>query len=220
MVYYSINNKKVMIRAVQSSSLFAELSERLIDDIKISASWIIKQMMINIITNKDNYNERAWHEWDSEEFNLNEVEKAENIITWIYEISSEMLQESTDFNKGYQKPRSTEWNEVVTNSLSRKDLYIFIDPSINNPLKIKYFDDIQNLGIVNLKEDFGGVFETKLPNNVKIVIRDINSLAYTVISEEGIDSETIKPSGSTKFYFKSTIYSRQYPFCKFSGISF
>jgi len=52
----------------------------------------------------------------------------------------------------------------------------------------------------------------KLANNAKIVIRDINSLAYTVIDERGIEEEYIKASGSTKLYLHPTTICGNIPF--------
>ncbi|CAH1768737.1 4159_t:CDS:1, partial [Entrophospora sp. SA101] len=46
-----------------------------------------------------------------------------------------MLEPSDEFNKGYQKPNSTTWNKVLTNSESEKSLVLIIDPSSLQPDK-------------------------------------------------------------------------------------
>lgn len=211
-VYPSIQNKTVMKRAMQTPQLMAELGERLMDDIKLQASRDIKKEVLKLITEKDNYNSEAWEEWAPEELKIDTLDKAVNLINWVYTKSSEMLEESTKFNKGYQKPGNPNWNEVITNSASRKNLVVYFDRSVYNPLRIRFLSDVSDNSWVDLKNDFADIREMNLDNNAKVVLRDINSLAYTIIAEEGINSEVIPASGSTKFYFHPTVVGGNIPF--------
>jgi hypothetical protein len=212
-VYPSIINKRVMKRAMQSPELMVQLAERLIDDIKTEAARDIKKKMISIIGASENYKNSAWFEWTADECRIDTLDKAIAVVDWIYATSGEMLEESTNYNKGYQKPGSREWNEVLVNSESRKDLIVFIDTSFYNPLRTRFLAGIPDgNNWVNLKADFGQVIEMKLPNQAKVIIRDKNSVAYTIIAEDGIEEELIKASGSTKLYFHPTIISGNIPF--------
>ncbi|CAG8728420.1 2071_t:CDS:2, partial [Ambispora leptoticha] len=56
------------------------------------------------------------------------------------------------------------------------------------------------------------VIERKLENKVKIIIRDENSFAYTIINEEGITTEQVFGSGSTKFGYHATVVGGVIPF--------
>ncbi|CAH1764424.1 13021_t:CDS:2, partial [Entrophospora sp. SA101] len=59
-----------------------------------------------------------------------------------------------------------------------------------------------------------------MPGAYKIMVRDKESFAYTIIAEEGIDSELIAASGATKFYFHPTVIGGVIPFKNASVMAF
>ncbi|CAG8822349.1 6542_t:CDS:2, partial [Racocetra fulgida] len=69
-VYPSIQNKQVMKRALQNSDILAELSERLIDDMKVQATRDIRKKVMELI-----------------------LDKAVAVISWIKKTSSAMLED-------------------------------------------------------------------------------------------------------------------------------
>jgi len=212
-VYPSIQNKQVMKRALQSSILMAELSERLIDDIKTQATRDIKKKVLEKLCPTDPtdiYHDNAITNW--EQGKIDSLDKAIEVINWIYEQADNLLEESVDFNKGYQKLGSNDWNEVITNSESYKDLVVYISPDWFNALRVRFLSDVADNKWVDLKNDFAEVKSLKLPGTYKIMIRDKESFAYTIIAEEGINSELIAASGSTKFYFHPTMIGGIIPF--------
>ena len=190
----------------------AELSERLIDSMRTQATRDIRKKVIELLCQKDNYNTKAWEEWEENECKIDDLDKAVNVIHWIKAKSSEMLEESQDFNKGYQKPNDTTWHAVETNSESKKSLVLVIDPDFLQALETRFLADVGNLELVSLKNIFREVIERKLSNKVKCIIRDENSFAYTIINEEGITTEQVFGSGSTKFGYHVTVVGGNVPF--------
>ncbi|CAG8782762.1 13429_t:CDS:2, partial [Racocetra fulgida] len=134
------------------------------------------------------------------------------VISWIKKTSSAMLEDSSDYNKGFQKPNSTTWNKVIANSPSKRDQVLMIDPDFLQEIETRFLSDVGNFELVNLKSMFLETIERKMLNKVKVQIRDINSFAYTIIAEDGIRSEPIAASGSTKFYFQPTVIGGVIPF--------
>jgi hypothetical protein len=134
------------------------------------------------------------------------------VISWIKKTSSAMLEDSADYNKGYQKPNSTAWNKVIANSQSKRDQVLIIDSDFLQEIETRFLSDVKNFELVNLKNMFLEVIERKMINKVKVMIRDINSFAYTIIAEDGIRSELIAASGSSKFYFQPTVIGGVIPF--------
>ncbi|CAG8734559.1 23541_t:CDS:2, partial [Racocetra persica] len=178
---------QVMKRALQNSDILAELSERLIDDMKVQATRDIRKKVMDL-------------------------DKAVAVISWIKKTSSAMLEDSSDYNKGFQKPNSTTWNKVIANSQSKRDQILMIDPDFLQEIETRFLSDVGNFELVNLKAMFLETIERKMLNKVKVQIRDINSFAYTIIAEDGIRSEPIAASGSTKFYFQPTVIGGVIPF--------
>jgi len=87
-----------------------------------------------------------------------------------------------------------------------------IDPDFLQAIETRFLADVGNLELVSLKAIFGEVIERKLTNKVKVIIRDENSFAYTIINEEGITTEQVFGSGSTKFGYHATVVGGVIPF--------
>ncbi|CAG8790987.1 13721_t:CDS:2 [Racocetra persica] len=62
--------------------------------------------------------------------------------------------------------------KVKTNTRKLKDIFLVLDSTIHNLLAIGKFAQAFNFKFVDLKERFGEVIETSLPNGYKIVMFD------------------------------------------------
>lgn len=116
--------------------------------------------------------------------------------------SNAMMEPSTDYNKGYQKPGTTPWNAVLANCQSRKTQVLTIDPDFLDDLEIHFLSDVGNDSELNPYKIFKEVIRKKLENGVKAALHDEKSIAYKAINIGGIQSEKVFGSFNTKFGYR------------------
>lgn len=209
-VYYTIINKKVMKRALQSPTEMAILVDRLTDSMKTKPVLDINQALTAIISNPDNY--RTVKEISEDDATIDDMDKAINALKLIRKASTAMLEPDTEYNKGYQKPGSTTWNQVLANSESKNKQVLIIDPDFLEDIEIHFLSDVNDDSSINPYKIFKAVIPKKLDNNMLASIQDEKSLSYQIINEDGITTEQVFGSGNTKFGYHVTVVGGMIPF--------
>ena len=213
-VYYTIYNKKKVKQALQSPAETAALLDRLTDSMKTKPVLDLNQVLTELLCpadSQDNY--RTVKEISTEEADINDLDKAANILDWMGEAVDNMLEPSEEYNKGYQKPNNSTWNKVLTNSESEKSLVLIIDPSFLRKLETRFLSDVADDSSLNPYRTFKTVIRKKLPNGYKALILDEKALAFRIINEDGIMTEQVFGSGNMKFGYHITVVGGLIPFC-------
>jgi len=190
----------------------AQLADRLTDSMKTKPIMDLNQKLTAIVCNKENYNAKAWQELKSEELKIDSLDKAVSALKKIKTASNDMMEPSSDYNKGYQKPGTTPWNQVITNCQSRKTQVLTIDPNFLDDLEIHFLSDVGNDSELNPYKIFKEVIRKKLENGVKATIHDEKSIAYKAINIGGIQSEKVFGSFNTKFGYRVKFIGGILPF--------
>jgi uncharacterized protein YktA (UPF0223 family) len=212
-VYWTVFNKKVMKRALQSPEMTAELIERLVDSMKTKPLLDITKKLTEIICDENNYKASAITEITAEEANIDSKEKAIYILNLIRKKASEMLEPSQDYNKGYSTPTNPNtFHEVETNCESEKSQVLVIDPDFIAAIETYFLSIVNNDSSINPYKIFKEVIRKKLTNNTKVGILDEKSLAYQIINEDGISIEQVFGSGNTKFGYHINVIGGMIPF--------
>jgi hypothetical protein len=110
-----------------------------------------------------------------------------------------MDQISSDYNKGYQKPGTSPWNEVLTNCETPKSKVLTIDPDHLDDLELYFLSDVGQDSNLNPHKIFKKVIPRKLPNKVLWTIHDEKSVVYRIINDEGIKEAETLGGGMKKF---------------------
>lgn len=210
--YYTIYNKKVMKRALQSPVEMAALVDQLTDSMTTKPKLDLNKVLTKVICTKDNYNQNAWEEITEEEATIDNLDKAIAILRKIKAAANGMVEPSDKYNKGYQKPNDTTWNKVVTNSESRKSLVLTIDPDFLDDLEIYFLADVARDSNLNPYKLFKEVIVKKLTNNALAALHDEKSVVYRIINEDGITHEQVFGSGNSKFGYHMTVIGGMIPF--------
>lgn len=200
-IVYTIYNKKKIRQALQGPQHEAALIDRLVDSMKTKANLIINKKLVGIISTKENYSEKAWQEITKEEAIIDSQDKAINILKLIKKAYNEMDEISTDYNKGYQKPGSSSWNEVLTNCESPKSKVLTIDPELLDSLEIYFLADVARDSNLNPYKIFKAVIVKKLENDVLVTIHDEKSVVYRIINDEGVKEDETLGGGMKKFAY-------------------
>jgi uncharacterized protein YktA (UPF0223 family) len=212
-VFYTIYNKKKMKQALQSPAHQTALIDRLIDSMKTKATVQLNKKIVEVICNKDNYKDSAWVEISADEANITTLEKAIIILKLIKAAYNGMDEVSTNYNKGYQKPGDTTWNDVETNCETKKSKVLTIDPDFLDDLEIHFLADVARDSNLNPYKLFKEVIVKKLENNVLATIHDEKSVFYRIINPEEIQHEKTLGGGMEKFAYHVEVVGGMIPFC-------
>lgn len=199
-VFYTTFHKKKMKQSLQGPAHQAALIDRLVDSMKTQAAVVLNEKIADVISTKDNYKEdTGWEEITEEEANIDSLDKAIAFLKRLKKAYNGMDQISTKYNKGYQKPGDTDWNEVETNCETPKSKVLTIDPDLLDDLEIHFLADVARDSNLNPYKIFKKVITRKLKNNALAAIHDEKSVVYWVINPEEIQHEKTLGGGMEKF---------------------
>ena len=198
-VCYTVFNKKKMKQALQSPAHQTALIDRLIDSMKTKATTTLNKKIVSLISDKNNYKDSAWKEISATEANVNSLDKAIVILKLLKSAYNGMDEVSTKYNKGYQRPGDTTWNEVETNCETKRSKVLTIDPDFLDDLEIHFLADVARDSNLNPYKLFKEVIVKKLENNVLATIHDEKSVFYRIINPEEIQHEKTLGGGMEKF---------------------
>jgi hypothetical protein len=211
-VFYTIYNKKKMKQALQSPAHLSALIDRLIDSMKTKATVVLNKKIAEVIATKDNYKDSAWVEISQDEATIDTLEKAITILKLLKSAYNGMDEVSTKYNKGYQKPGDTTWNEVETNCESKNSKVLTIDPDFLDDLEIHFLADVARDSNLNPYKLFKKVITKKLENGVLATIHDEKSVFYRIINTEEIQHEKTLGGGMEKFAYHVEVVGGMIPF--------
>jgi uncharacterized protein YktA (UPF0223 family) len=211
-VFYTIYNKKKMKQALQSPAHQTALIDRLTDSMKTKAVVVLNKKIAGLIATKDNYKDSAWTEITAEQANINSLDKAITILKLLKSAYNGMDEVSVNYNKGYQKPGDTTWNEVETNCETRNSKVLTIDPDFLDDLEIHFLADVARDSNLNPYKLFKKVITKKLENNVLATIHDEKSVFYRIINPEEIQHEKTLGGGMEKFAYHVEVVGGMIPF--------
>lgn len=211
-VFYTIYNKKKMKQALQSPAHLSALIDRLIDSMKTKATTQLNKKIAELIATKENYKDSAWVEISQEQATIDSLEKAITILKLLKSAYNGMDEVSTKYNKGYQKPGDTTWNEVETNCESKNSKVLTIDPDFLDDLEIHFLADVARDSNLNPYKLFKKVITKKLENGVLATIHDEKSVFYRIINPEEIQHEKTLGGGMEKFAYHVEVVGGMIPF--------
>ena len=211
-VFYTIYNKKKMKQSLQSPAHLSALIDRLIDSMKTKATLVLNKKIAELIATKDNYKDSAWVEITEEQATIDSLEKAITILKLLKSAYNGMDEVSTKYNKGYQKPGDTTWNEVETNCESKSSKVLTIDPDFLDDLEIHFLADVARDSNLNPYKLFKKVITKKLENGVLATIHDEKSVFYRIINPEEIQHEKTLGGGMEKFAYHVEVVGGMIPF--------
>lgn len=211
-VFYTVFNKKKMKQALQSPAHQTALIDRLIDSMKTKAITTLNKKIVSIISDKDNYKDEAWVEITAEQATIDSLDKAIAILKLIKSAYNGMDEVSTAYNKGYQKPGDTDWNEVETNCETPKSKVLTINPDFLDDLEIHFLADVARDSNLNPYKLFKAVITKKLENGVLATIHDEKSVFYRIINPEEIQHEKTLGGGMEKFAYHVEVVGGMIPF--------
>ena len=211
-VFYTVFNKKKMKQALQGPQHQAALVDRLVESMKTKAIVALNKKITEIICTKDNYKDTAWQEITKEQATIDSLDKAIAILKMIKKAYNAMDEVSTDYNKGYQKPGSHDWNDVETNCENKKSKVLTIDPDFLDDLEIFFLADVARDSNLNPYKLFKAVITKKLENGVLATIHDEKSVVYRIINPEEIQHEKTLGGGMEKFAYEVEVVGGMIPF--------
>lgn len=211
-VFNTIFHKKKMKQALQSPAHQAALIDRLTDSMKTKAITTLNKKIVEIISTKDNYKDSAWVEISKDEAKIDSLDKAIAILKLIKSAYNGMDEVSSNYNKGYQKPGDTTWNEVYTNCETPKSKVLTIDPDFLDDLEIHFLADVARDSNLNPYKLFKEVITKKLENGVIATIHDEKSVFYRIINPEEIQHEKTLGGGMEKFAYEVEVVGGMIPF--------
>ena len=211
-VFNTVFHKKKMKQALQSPAHLTALIDRLIESMKTKAIVALNGKIVEIISDKGNYKDEAWCEIDKGEATVDSLDKAIKILKLLKSAYNGMDEVSTDFNKGYQKPGSTDWNDVEANCENKKSKVLTIDPDFLDDLEIFFLSDVARDSNLNPYKLFKSVITKKLKNNVIATIHDEKSVVYRIINPEEIQHEKTLGGGMEKFAYHVEVAGGMIPF--------
>lgn len=211
-VFYTIYNKKKMKQALQSPAHQTALIDRLIDSMKTKAITTLNKKLVTLISTKDNYKDIAWKEITQEQAKIDSLDKAIAILKLLKAAYNGMDEVSVNYNKGYQKPGSHDWNDVETNCETPKSKVLVIDPDFLDDLEIFFLADVARDSNLNPHKLFKDVITKKLENNVIATVHDEKSVFYRIINPEEIQHEKTLGGGMEKFAYHVEVVGGMIPF--------
>jgi hypothetical protein len=211
-VFNTIFHRKKMKQALQSAAHQTALIDRLIESMKTKAVTTLNKKIVEIISTKENYKDEAWQEIEKKEAEIDSLDKAIKILKLIKSAYNGMDEVSTNYNKGYQKPGDTTWNDVEANCENRKSKVLTIDPDFLDDLEIFFLSDVARDSELNPHKIFKAVIKKKLENNVIATIHDEKSVVYRIINPEEIQHEKTLGGGMEKFAYHVEVVGGMIPF--------
>jgi uncharacterized protein YktA (UPF0223 family) len=211
-VFYTVFNRKKMKQALQSPAHHSALIDRLIDSMKTKAITVLNKKLVEIISTKDNYKDSAWAEITRDEAEVKDLNGAVKILKLLKSAYNGMDEVSVNYNKGYQKPGDTTWNEVETNCETSSSKVLTIDPDFLDDLEIHFLADVARDSNLNPYKLFKKVITKKLENNVLATIHDEKSVFYRIINPEEIQQEKTLGGGMEKFAYHVEVVGGMIPF--------
>ncbi|CAI2183313.1 19671_t:CDS:10 [Funneliformis geosporum] len=160
--------------ALQGPAQQALLIDRLIDSMKTKAITTLNRKIVEIITDKDNYNANAWQEISKEEATVDSLDKAIVILKKI---------------------------KIQTNCETRRSKVLTIDPDFLDDLEIYFLCDVVRDSELNPHKIFKKVIPKKLAQGVIATIHDEKSVVYRIINPEEIQHEKTLGGGMEKFAY-------------------
>lgn len=218
-VVNTIYSKKKMKQATQSPAHQAALVDRLVDSMKTKAQLVINDTIDEIISTKDNYNEKAWIEITADEAKIDSQDKAIAALKRIKQVYNGMDVPSQDYNKGYQKPGTTAWNKVLANCETPKSKVFIVSPDYLDDLELYFLSDVGNDSNLNPHKIFKKVITRKLKNGVLWSIQDENSVVYRIINDEGIQEDKTLGGGMNKFAWEIELIAGMISFTNASALA-
>jgi uncharacterized protein YktA (UPF0223 family) len=143
---------------------------------------------------------------------VDSLDKAIVILKLLKGAYNGMDEVSVNYNKGYQKPGDTTWNEVETNCETKKSKVLTIDPDFLDDLEIHFLADVARDSNLNPYKLFKEVIVKKLENNVLATIHDEKSVFYRIINPEEIQHEKTLGGGMEKFAYHVEVVGGVLPF--------
>jgi hypothetical protein len=211
-VFSTIFHKKKMKQALQGPAHQTALIDRLIDSMKTKAITTLNKKIVSLISTKDNYKDSAWVEISADEAKIDSLDKAIVILKLLKSAYNGMDEVSVNYNKGYQKPGDTTWNEVETNCETRNSKVLTIDPDFLDDLEIHFLADVARDSNLNPYKLFKKVITKKLENGVLATIHDEKSVFYRIINPEEIQHEKTLGGGMEKFAYEVEVVGGMIPF--------
>jgi hypothetical protein len=211
-VFYTVFNKKKMKQALQSPAHQTALIDRLIDSMKTKAITTLNKKLVSLISDKDNYKDEAWVEISADDAKIESLDDAIRILKLLKSAYNGMDEVSVNYNKGYQKPGDTTWNEVETNCETPKSKVLTIDPDFLDDLEIHFLADVARDSNLNPHKLFKAVITKKLENGVLATIHDEKSVFYRIINPEEIQHEKTLGGGMEKFAYHVEVVGGMIPF--------
>jgi len=211
-VFYTIYSKKKMRQALQSPAHEAALIDRLMDSMKTKATLAINEKIVEVLSDKDNYNANAWQEISSDEANIDSQDKVIAFLKLIKRAYNAMDTVSTDYNKGYQKPGNSAWNQVLTNCETPKSKVFTIDPDLLDDLNLYFLSDVNRDSELNPHKIFKKVIPKKLKNGVLCAMNDEKSVVYRIINDDGVKEAETLGGGMKKFAWEIEVVGGMIPF--------
>jgi hypothetical protein len=202
-----------MKQALQGPEHQNLLIDRLVDSMKTKAITQLNKKLVEMISDKANYKDEAWQEIEEDEAKVKDLDGAINILKKIKSAYNGMDEVSTSYNKGYQKPGDTTWNEVETNCETRRSKVLTIDPDFLDLLEIYFLCDVVRDSELNPYKLFKKVIVKKLKNKVLATIHDEKSVVYRIINPEEIQHEKTLGGGMEKFAYHVEVVGGMIPFC-------
>ena len=179
---------------------------------KTEATIVLNKKIAEVIAIKENYKDSAWVEITEDQAEVKDLEGAVKILKLLKSAYNGMDEVSTKYNKGYQKPGDTTWNEVETNCESKNSKVLTIDPDFLDDLEIHFLADVARDSNLNPYKLFKQVITKKLENNVLATIHDEKSVFYRIINPEEIQHEKTLGGGMEKFAYHVEVVGGMIPF--------
>lgn len=183
-VYYELIVEDRFLEALDTPAKLVEMTAQLKDNISEQIVDDINEKIEEIWTSDNNYkaNESDLTNGEEPDGNLFVMDEEwfnnpDEILGTIYNTSSAFLKKNDLFQLGWLKPHGTPTEapvrtKVKTNTKKLKDIFLVLDSTIHNLLAIGKFAQAFNFKFIDLKERFGEVIETSLPNKYKMIMFD------------------------------------------------
>ncbi|CFW93312.1 protein of unknown function [endosymbiont DhMRE of Dentiscutata heterogama] len=219
-VYYDLVVEDRFQEALDTPAKVAELTTQLKENIAEQITDDINEKVEEIWTTDGNYKKNTTNLENGEapDGNLYEMSdkwfsEADKVLGAIYNTSSAFLNKNDLFQLGWMKPADQPTDpatrtKVKTNTKKLKDIFLVLDSTVHNLLAIGKFSQAFNFKFVDLKERFGEVIETSLPNKYKIVMFDKRVMVLKPRDRNKGLEHKYEPETQTNWFFcPSKVYA-------------
>jgi len=139
-------------------------------------------------------------------------ENPQNIINEFWKVSSLMLEENTNLQKGwYDEDKivadDAHWYGVPAEAEGYENIHLIITYDIDNGLVLNKYENSKNWELIDIRKRFGRVITTKLPNKVKAIMFQDEALKLRLKGKlEGIGLEhKYEPENGANWFFAKPI---------------